>query len=98
MLGVLDPEELSLVNNGYKKSDAHILPEIEEFWRSADSNSTVDSGSYSLANLEIDLFDDIRESANISVPLSSTAASNVKPTQGVDSVPYLHGKSIYCCW
>ncbi|XP_021897857.1 uncharacterized protein LOC110814627 isoform X2 [Carica papaya] len=88
--GVLDPEELSLVNNGYKKSDAHILPEIEEFWRSADSNSTVDSGSYSLANLEIDLFDDIRESANISVPLSSTAASNVKPTQGVDSVPYLH--------
>ncbi|XP_021295407.1 uncharacterized protein LOC110424991 [Herrania umbratica] len=62
--GVLDPEELSMVNKGYKKSETqnHILPGIEEeFWKSADSNSTIDS-DYSLASLEFDLFDDMRAS------------------------------------
>lgn len=68
-LGVLDPEELSMVNKGYKKSETqnHILPGIEEeFWKSADSNSTIDS-DYSLASLEFDLFDDMRASMHKSI-------------------------------
>ncbi|OMO71602.1 hypothetical protein CCACVL1_18136 [Corchorus capsularis] len=63
-LGVLDQDELSKVNKGYKKSEmqTNILPGIEEeFWKSADSNSTIDS-DYSLASLEFDLFDDMRAS------------------------------------
>ncbi|KAK6228133.1 hypothetical protein SCA6_000473 [Theobroma cacao] len=67
--GVLDPEELSMVNKGYKKSETqnHILPGIEEeFWKSADSNSTIDS-DYSLASLEFDLFDDMRASMHKSI-------------------------------
>ncbi|XP_022748490.1 uncharacterized protein LOC111298055 [Durio zibethinus] len=60
--GVLDPEELSMVNKGYKKSETHTLPGIEEeFWKSAESNSTMGS-DYSLASLEIDLFDDMKTS------------------------------------
>ncbi|OMO81110.1 hypothetical protein COLO4_23753 [Corchorus olitorius] len=62
--GVLDQDELSKVNKGYKKSEmqTNILPGIEEeFWKSADSNSTIDS-DYSLASLEFDLFDDMRAS------------------------------------
>ena len=52
-----------MVNKGYKKSETlrHILPGIEEFWKSTESNSTLDS-DYSLASLEIDLFDDMRAS------------------------------------
>ncbi|KAJ4845891.1 hypothetical protein Tsubulata_026857 [Turnera subulata] len=60
--GVLDSEELSIVNRGYKKSDAQMLPGIEEICRSSESNSTMDSISYSLESLEIDLFGDVRAS------------------------------------
>ncbi|XP_050211050.1 uncharacterized protein LOC126661265 isoform X2 [Mercurialis annua] len=62
--GVLDAEELSVVNRGFKKSEKFLLPGVEEdnIWRSAESNSTVTSDGYSLASLELDLFDDIRAS------------------------------------
>ncbi|GAV91338.1 hypothetical protein CFOL_v3_34734, partial [Cephalotus follicularis] len=60
---VLDPEELSLVNKGFQKYEIQQSHGIkEEFWRSAESNPTVDISDFSLANLEIDLFDDIRAS------------------------------------
>ncbi|XVF75493.1 hypothetical protein PTKIN_Ptkin13bG0191900 [Pterospermum kingtungense] len=62
--GVLNPEELTMVNNGYKNSEplTHILPGIEEeLWKSTESNSTTHSDC-SLSSLEIDLFDDMRAS------------------------------------
>ncbi|XP_038691304.1 uncharacterized protein LOC119989704 isoform X2 [Tripterygium wilfordii] len=60
--GVLDQEELSLVNRGFNKCESHHLPGIKEVWRSADSNSTIDSDDFSLSSLEIDIFGDLRAS------------------------------------
>ncbi|OIW01517.1 hypothetical protein TanjilG_19443 [Lupinus angustifolius] len=60
--GVLNPEELSLVNKGFKKSEIHILPRTEELWMSYESNCTIDSDGSSLASLEVELFADIRAS------------------------------------
>ncbi|XP_061999470.1 uncharacterized protein LOC133716831 [Rosa rugosa] len=56
--GVLDPEELSIVNKGFKKSESHQLLAIQEVWRSTESKSTTDSGSSALASLEFELFGD----------------------------------------
>ncbi|GMJ11942.1 hypothetical protein HRI_004863400 [Hibiscus trionum] len=78
--GVLNPEELSLVNNGYRKSETvtHILPEVEqEFLKSTESNSTLDS-DYSLSSLEIDLFDDMRTSMQKSSKTSDLVNSSCK--------------------
>uniref|UniRef100_A0A6N2M3B2 Uncharacterized protein n=1 Tax=Salix viminalis TaxID=40686 RepID=A0A6N2M3B2_SALVM len=58
--GVLNAEELSLVNGGFRPSEAHLLPGIEEVWGSTESNSTRNTASYSLASLEIDLLDNMR--------------------------------------
>ena len=60
LLGVLNAEELSLVNGGFRPSEAHLLPGIEEVWGSTESNSTRNTASYSLASLEIDLLDNMR--------------------------------------
>ena len=60
LLGVLNAEELSLVNGGFRPSEAHLLPGIEEIWSSIQSNPTRNSDSYSLASLEIDLLDNMR--------------------------------------
>jgi hypothetical protein len=60
LLGVLNAEELSLVNGGFRPSEAHLLPGIEEVWSSIQSNSTRNTDSYSLASLEIDLLDNMR--------------------------------------
>lgn len=77
LLGVLDAEELSIVNKGFTKSETHPLPGIgEEIWRSAESNSTMFSDGCSLASLEIDLFDDIRASMYKSHDASSKRASS----------------------
>ncbi|XVF83305.1 hypothetical protein PTKIN_Ptkin16aG0476200 [Pterospermum kingtungense] len=78
--GVLDPEELCMVNRGYKKSETHIhkLPGIEEeFWKSAESNQTMDS-DYSLASLEIDLFEDMRASMQKSSKAYNVVSSSCK--------------------
>ncbi|GMI84857.1 hypothetical protein HRI_002155000 [Hibiscus trionum] len=78
--GVLNPEELSLVNNGYRKSETvtHVLPGIEqEFWKSTESDSTLDS-DYSLSSLEIDLFDDMRASMQKSTKSSNLLSSSCK--------------------
>ncbi|XWS66119.1 hypothetical protein CRYUN_Cryun05aG0172800 [Craigia yunnanensis] len=88
--GVLNPEELSIVNNGYKKSETltHILPGIEEFWKSTESNSTLDS-DYSLSSLEIDLFDDMRASMQKSSKASNLVNSSCK-LQSQTGIPNPH--------
>ncbi|KAL5716866.1 hypothetical protein ACHQM5_009979 [Ranunculus cassubicifolius] len=62
--GVLEPEELSIINCGLNKAP---LPGIQEdVRRSAESNSTLDSDNFTLENLEAGLFDDIRASIQMS--------------------------------
>ncbi|GLT93185.1 hypothetical protein SLE2022_109870 [Rubroshorea leprosula] len=74
--GFLNLEELSMVNGGFQKSEAPMLPGIEEdFWKSADSNSTIDS-EFSLASLEIDLFDHMKTSLQKSSTASDVSVSS----------------------
>ncbi|KAE8676903.1 Detected protein of unknown function [Hibiscus syriacus] len=91
--GVLNPEEVCLVNNGYRKSETvpHILPGIEqEFWKSTESDSTLDS-DYSLLSLEIDLFDDMRASIQKSSKESNMLNSRSK-LQSETGIPNSHCK------
>lgn len=93
--GVLDPEELSMINKGLDKSGSNVLPGIEEFWRSVESNSTIDSDGSSLTSLEIDLFEDKRASAHKSTKMSNIATSssilrrggmqNIHPSKELDA-------------
>ncbi|TQE03805.1 hypothetical protein C1H46_010612, partial [Malus baccata] len=81
--GVLDPEELCIVNRGFKKSEKHQLPRIQEVLRSAESMSTVDSGWSSLmASLEFELFEDNRSSAQKPTSLSGPTTSSLKSKRG----------------
>lgn len=91
-LGVLEPEELSMMNKGFKKPhDSCPTPRIEEMWRSVESNSTVESDSSPLTSLEIDLFEDIRASAKISTQVSNVAISSSN-LQGGRRVKNVHCK------
>ncbi|KAJ6317537.1 hypothetical protein OIU76_013141 [Salix suchowensis] len=76
--GVLNAEELSLVNGGFRLSQGHTLPGIIEVWRSAESNSTRNADAYSLASLEIDLFDNMRSSVQKSNDASSTRETSTR--------------------
>lgn len=79
-IGVLDPEELSIVNKGFKKSESHQLPEIKEVWRSTESKSTIDSGSSPLESLEFELFEDTRSS------MPKPASLKLKGGRGLQNV------------
>lgn len=82
--GVLDPEELFMINKGFKKAKTRLLPGIkEELQRSAESNSTIDSDRFSLESLEIDLFEDIRASIQKSSKESNLAISSHQMGLGV---------------
>ncbi|KAE8702573.1 hypothetical protein F3Y22_tig00110482pilonHSYRG00365 [Hibiscus syriacus] len=84
-IGVLNPEELSLVNNRKSETVTHILPGVEqEFWKSTESNSTLDS-DYSLSSLEIDLFDDMRASMEKSSKSSNFVNSSCKLQSQTDT-------------
>ncbi|KAF9588605.1 hypothetical protein IFM89_013692 [Coptis chinensis] len=75
--GVLEPEELSIINCGLKKVVKHPLPGIEEdIRRSAESNSTFDSDNLTLESLEVDLFGDVRASIQRSSKGSNLAYPN----------------------
>ncbi|XP_010253519.1 PREDICTED: flocculation protein FLO11-like [Nelumbo nucifera] len=78
--GVLDPEELSMINDGFKKAETHPLPAIQEdMRRSNESISTLDSDNLTLECLEVELFEDIRASIQRSNGMSTTSSpsSNV---------------------
>ena len=74
----MNAEELSLVNGGFRLSQGHTLPGIVEVWRSAESNSTRNADAYSLASLEIDLFDNMRSSMQKSNDASSTGETSTR--------------------
>lgn len=82
---------MSLVNNGYKKSETvtHMLPGTgQEFRKSTESNSTMES-EYSLSILEIDLFDDMRASMRKSCKASDLLESSSK-FQSQTGIPNPH--------
>ncbi|KAF9676726.1 hypothetical protein SADUNF_Sadunf08G0032900 [Salix dunnii] len=76
--GVLNAEELSLVNGGFRLSQGHTLPGIIEVWRSAESNSIRNADAYSLASLEIDLFDNMGSSMQKSNDATSTRETSTR--------------------
>ncbi|KAK7364691.1 hypothetical protein VNO80_13432 [Phaseolus coccineus] len=61
--GILNHEELSLLNKGLKKSEMGMLPQIEELGISSESNCTIDSDGSSSASLEISVHQ-TREASN----------------------------------
>ncbi|KAI8013062.1 hypothetical protein LOK49_LG05G00952 [Camellia lanceoleosa] len=82
--GVLDPEELFIINKGFEKVEAHLLPVTQEdlcTWRYADSKSTLDSDDFSLdsnQSTEVDLFEEIRASIEKSNIMSNICKSVCK--------------------
>lgn len=51
--GILNHEELSLLNKGHKKSEMGMLPQIEELRISSESNRTIDNDGSSSTSQEI---------------------------------------------
>lgn len=82
--GVLNHEELAIVNSTFKKAEADKLPSIQEDSRnSMDSSTTLESDVWELENLEVDLFENVRASIQRSVGKLDKASSvlpSSKPT------------------
>ncbi|KAI8013482.1 hypothetical protein LOK49_LG05G00981 [Camellia lanceoleosa] len=82
--GFLDPEKLFIINKGFEKVEAHLLPVTQEDLctrRYADSESTLDSDDFSLdsnQSTEVDLFEEIRASIEKSNIMSNTCKSVCK--------------------
>ncbi|QCD97890.1 hypothetical protein DEO72_LG6g2603 [Vigna unguiculata] len=79
--GVLDPEELSSIIEGVEKDEKHELPDIQEdVYKSCESISTLasDSLTFESAEVEGDLFEDVRASIQKSSRKSSPAGANTK--------------------
>jgi len=82
--GVLDTEELAIVNSTFRKTQGSRLPGImEEMRRSGESTtSTLESETWAMESLETELFDNVRASIQRSlgkpdkVPGRPVAVSN----------------------
>ncbi|KAK9913316.1 hypothetical protein M0R45_037134 [Rubus argutus] len=95
--GVLDPEELYIVNRGFKKCESHQLPGIKEVWRSAESISTIDSGCSSLKSLEFELFEDKKSSMQKPTSLKSKrgrALQNVHSSKKTEALSRMRMKAM----
>ncbi|THG06534.1 hypothetical protein TEA_015900 [Camellia sinensis var. sinensis] len=92
--GLLDPEELFIINKGFEKVEAHLLPVTQEDLctrRYADSESTLDGDDFSLdsnQSTEVDLFEEIRGSieksnimSNICKSFAIVAARNIETSR-----------------
>ncbi|CAL5338964.1 unnamed protein product [Camellia sinensis] len=86
--GLLDPEELFIINKGFEKVEADLLPVTQEdlcTWRYAHSESTLDSDDLSLdsnQSTEVDLFEEIRGSIEKSNIMSNICKSVCKSGVG----------------
>ncbi|XP_028095971.1 uncharacterized protein LOC114295875 [Camellia sinensis] len=86
--GLLDPEELFIINKRFEKVEAHLLPVTQEDLctrRYADLESTLDSDDFSLdsnQSTEVDLFEDIRASIEKSNIMSNICKSVCKSGVG----------------
>ncbi|GMP37986.1 hypothetical protein CsSME_00009422 [Camellia sinensis var. sinensis] len=81
---LLDPEEMFIINRGFEKVEAHLLPVTQEDLctrRYADSESTLDSDDFSLdsnQSTEVDLVEEIRASIEKSNIMSNICKSVCK--------------------
>ncbi|THF96001.1 hypothetical protein TEA_011816 [Camellia sinensis var. sinensis] len=86
--GLLDPEELFIINKGFEKVEADLLPVTQEdlcMWRYAHRESTLDSDDFSLdsnQSTEVDLFEEIRASIEKSNIMSNICKSVCKSGVG----------------
>lgn len=106
--GVLDPEELSAMNNGFKGLESSLFPGIPEdlkMRKSVDSDLTfeslesdafsLDSDAFSLESFDGDLFEDVRASIHRSYgPLHLRSASCDSVT-GKAATPNVPSEYIY---
>lgn len=94
--GVLDAEELSSIIEGVEKDEKHELPDIQEdVYKSCESISTLasDSLTFESAEVEGDLFEDLRASIQKSSRKSSPAGAKTK----VPSSPAVPGFQTHDC-
>ncbi|KAJ6843071.1 uncharacterized protein M6B38_300000 [Iris pallida] len=83
--GVLETEELGIVNSTFGKAHGRKLAGIQEGLRkSSESTSTMDSESYALESLEVGLLDNVRASIRMSLGKCDKKASDT-----VSDVPRL---------
>ncbi|XP_043703132.1 putative GPI-anchored protein pfl2 isoform X2 [Telopea speciosissima] len=88
--GVLNPEELSIINRGFSKAEIPLLPGIQEdVRRSTESNSTFESDSLTLESIEIDLFEDLRSSIQKSSKCSNVTSSSCNSGPGEQGIQSL---------
>ncbi|GFY84581.1 hypothetical protein Acr_03g0013550 [Actinidia rufa] len=86
--GVLDPEELSIINNGFEMAETPLLPAIRKDIRKRRSTAleyTLDSDKFSFEinrSMDIDLFEDIRASIHRSITMPRVLKSGCKSRVG----------------
>ncbi|XP_074592400.1 uncharacterized protein LOC141848242 [Curcuma longa] len=77
--GVLNHEELAIVNSTFKKTEVRSLPMIlEDIRKSSESTSTLDNDCWTLENIEVDLFDNVRASIQKSFGSGDKASRSIK--------------------
>ncbi|XP_042459708.1 uncharacterized protein LOC122043242 isoform X2 [Zingiber officinale] len=83
--GVLNHEELAIVNSTFKKTESRSLPMIlEDVRKSSESTSTLDNDCWTLENLEVDLFDNVRASIQKSFGSDDKASRSIKPSKKIN--------------
>lgn len=87
--GVLDPEELCIMNQGFEKSEAHLVHKIRQDQqrkrRSVDIEYALDSDGFCFEtnqSIEGDLFEDIRASIQRSSIMSNVFKSGCESGVG----------------
>lgn len=75
--GILDPEELATINSTFSK-DGITLPAIQERRTSSESISTLGSENLALEHLEVNLFDNVRDSIQRSLGSSNHTNNMVR--------------------
>lgn len=68
--GILNPEELATMNNKLSKA-VITLPAIQELRNSSESISTLESENWALEHLEVNLFENVRDSIQRSLGSSN---------------------------
>ncbi|CAN6199157.1 unnamed protein product [Urochloa humidicola] len=91
--GVLDTEELAIINSTFRKTQGSRLPGIaEEIRKSGDSTtSTLENETWATENLETELFDNVRASIQRSLgkpnKVPGGAAGSSKPPKATAGMP-----------
>lgn len=75
-IGVLNTEELAIVNSTFKKAETSALPEIPEETRiSSESILDIDNWALENPNLEVELFENVRASIQKSLGKSENTSN-----------------------